>query len=244
MKKVLFLLALVAIASVTTIFAQQRQPDLDRQQHTGNPVPCAPSFSTLPVSSLTSPIYVITNVNSNNGMNAGYVPNRYYGFKRRHTNSGVKKDKCCCGVATDTVNKKTAGVDTTTKSVPGLPKDTPGSVPTGGNPKDLLQALVILLLVVGILTALLMLLQHYLRRRNAPISPVVSPASPVSPAPAQPSPVSPVIDAKDAMEKVSKTGGSFSTRADGSWKADFKPMVDITSQTSVKEDVKAADVPK
>ncbi|MBP6904672.1 MAG: hypothetical protein KBB91_01280 [Candidatus Pacebacteria bacterium] len=135
------------------------------------------------------------------------------------------------------------GDTTVTKTLPP-----PVASSNEGNPSsfnDWLAKLVITACVIGLLLLLLFVLMNWLRRRS-PVDSVKSETishththSHTYPAPKS-EPVKPVSDdfKKDALDKAATTGGSFSSRSDGSWKVDFLPKVESVPKESVKEDVK------
>lgn len=250
MKKVLVFLAIIAIASVTTIFAQQRQPmtekDWERQQQ-GFSRPIEP-VKAYP---LQVPQYPVTNTINITTCCATATEKPV--FQQQTASSPVikkyyitKKYYNC-----DTCNKAAVGnkkLDTLPNRG-GLPEGLPyGINNTTGLPGwfwDVIALLIIAILVLLIVKLIQSISGHPRPERIAHSTVPEIVIKNYMPAPPKvEAPKAPVVDPKDAMEKASKTGGSFSVRADGSWKADFQPKNDVTSQTSVKEEVKPQDLPK
>lgn len=121
-----------------------------------------------------------------------------------------------------------------------------------GNPSsfnDWFAKIATMACVIALLLLLLFALMDWLRRRRPPVDSVKSETishththSHTYPAP-KPEPVKPVSDdfKKEALDKAATTGGSFSSRSDGSWKVDFLPKVESAPKESVvKEDIKPA----
>lgn len=237
MKKVLFLLAFVA--SVLIVNAQNRplteQQWLDQQQQKRNVV-VEPQMTAPQQGSLISNNITIT----------GCCTEVQKPMSQRYAVVPVikkifitKKYYCGCDTAKSVIGKQK---DTTPagNGTPGLPGGTTN--PTRGLPEWFWQSLMALL-GVALLALLIVLIVKAITATptNSPIViPPITIHNNIPPAPKPEAPATPTVSHNYAQlnEQVVKNGGKLRVYPDGSYSIEHPTKVNVTSETSVKEEIK------